>query len=180
MAVFGNPDSFAVEIAFDGALPDGYCLVMPWVAGKRLGVADEPFLAHTFRSHAHDFIGKSAFREIPGSQHIGAAGLFARLFDDFMITALPGETIVDAMRRAPPRSGVPSYQAASRIRDIFYLDEILGPAVLDRENLVLVNEPSLRRQRLIRRDLDTMQFHEYMLPLGTVEDALTAAAAWNS
>jgi len=170
MPIIGSTDTFAIQWKVHDGLHIGYVYLSVWIAGKKIGALDDAVSIATFVKRAENFQVQAENRYFINSETLTGTEIFRDLYDSCVITALPGQSLADAIKLSSP-SALP-LELAGKLRDTFYLDEVFGDLLQDTFNLLLVAEPVMGRERLILRDLSSMEIAEYFLPAGEVEHVM--------
>ncbi len=149
MPMVGDPAVFAIEWqetlaneARQGVIGH-FCF---WISGARLGDIDEEIslsmTAHWLRgflSHAHE-------RQLPLLKGSSKEDVFAYVFDPHH-----------------------DWELDSHLRRVFFLGEVGGEAIRDKFKIVLLNDTSLGKQRIIWRDVLASTISETCVPDNTFD-----------
>jgi hypothetical protein len=99
------------------------------------------------------------------------------VFDSIMITVLKGENIRSLSLEPDLPYDYDSSLAQSKMRNGFHIDDVGMSSFCDKWNIILVENRNLW-QRLIWRNLDTMELKEALLPPNRFEQVSQLFLDW--
>jgi Immunity protein 42 len=135
-----------------------FCL---WAAGERIGDFDQAVPLVTVISFLKSFLEHSNERRMKALDGRSKEFVFSKLFDSVMHTVLPSGSLENDIKNL---SGQHQYDPlTANFRNVFHIDDVGGPAFLDRVNVILFRDVLMQADRLVWRDLNTMKISEVLL-----------------
>lgn len=125
-----------------------------WINGKPVGSFKEISTISISASYLRDFLGYSNSRFYAGSERMSRDELFNLLYWRFICD--DNEDIIF--------EGSDSYLYMHKFRDVFWLDDIGEYSFRDKIGMVLIDEPVLKRQRLIWKEFVSGVLNEFFMP----------------
>lgn len=155
-SVVGNKDVFAIEWAVNEVgeknCIGNFCF---WVGGQQVGEFENDSWLNPSIFYLKDFYQHKQLRTYDNSVTVSKEQLFFSLYEKFFTSEAK-------------ESG--EYLNMGMLRSIFWLDDIGDASFRDLVSIILIDEPSMNRQRIIWRELDKDQnLNEWFLPLNNFE-----------
>lgn len=152
MNILGEKEIFGIEWSLSDCFDSYYyghlCF---WIGNNRVGNFEEVTTLSISASYLKDFLQNQSFRFYENSHNMNKEELFYLLYERFF----NGNSIRDG-----------SYLHLSKFRDLFWLDEVGEYSFRDKIGIVLINENSVNRQRLLWKGLDNGFINEFFIPTG--------------
>ncbi|MDR3715619.1 MAG: Imm42 family immunity protein [Puia sp.] len=147
METFGNKNIFAFQYEISEKI-DRYVYghLAFWIGGKLIGDYIGYSTISISVSFLEDFLKQYPRRIYPGSEFKKSTELFFELYDIFF----DENVIIDPIR--------------SQYTNIFWLNFVGEYSLLDQIGMILINEPNLKRQRLVWKYFVDSSIEEFFLP----------------
>ena len=157
MNITGDKTSFAIEWEITTAYTEdcygSFCL---WIEGQQVGDLDYEVHLDASLYHYDQFLRHKDIRAYRNSSDLSREELFYQLYERFF---------GDKAKETGDHLNLGIYRA------IFWLEDIGDASIRDKWNIIIVDEPSQSRQRIIWRHLDVpKEKHEAFLPGDMFDD----------
>ena len=150
MKIIGNREVFAFEYTLlnkvDKYIFANLCF---WIKGERIGDYEIECTISISLSFLEDFLEQYEHREYYKSYRLKKEVIFFELYDKFFQNSIKGFQ----------ESNMGKYQ------EYFWLDDVGDEAFRDKIGIILLNEPSVNRQRLIWKVFNTNTVNEAYIPM---------------
>ena len=158
--LIGDKSVFAIEydlIEVEDKYYYGY--IWFWIEGKRIGANYDathvvPYLSSSV-SYMKEFVGLKENRRFLGSEEIPAQYMFFILYERFYKSL---------------SSNQKDYEDAGNFREIFSLESVGQESFFDTVQMVMIDEPSAKRQRFLWKLYDDDKLEEFFIPHGHFEE----------
>ena len=155
MRIVGSKELFAIQWNIVEYI-DSYCYgnFCFWIANQQVGNYNEISTLSIISSYLRDFLKNDTVRSIQGSQNLTKEKLFYLLYEQFFNGSSNDKN---------------KYGEMGRLRDIFWLDEVGEYCFRDKIGMILLNENTLARQRLIWQNLESHAIFEAFIPANSFD-----------
>jgi hypothetical protein len=132
LEIIGNSDEFAIQYGITHAYEkECFGSIVFYIGGEQLGRGDYEVWINACIGWSKDFIKHKSLRTYPNSDLLSKEELFYELYEKFY----KDTSLEDG-----------DYLKLGPIREIFHLDDTGDTSLRDLVNLILIDEPQLRRK----------------------------------
>jgi hypothetical protein len=152
MNIVGNKDLFAIQWEIESKEGNYlYGKLCFWAEGIQIGDFEEMTTVSISASYLRDFLANKGMREFSGSDFMNSENLYYCLYQKYF----SGVTIKDG-----------TFSELSKIRDVFWLDDVGEYSFRDKIGIILVDEKKLNRQRLVWERFKDGIIQQAIFPIG--------------